>query len=307
LSSQAAPVPFERPFPALTPAQRYHYDVFGYVVIPKVFTKPECERMLGTLRHLREELRSANPQDPMQARVGNARFAINQPHHVYVTNMYEYDPSMRDYVCHPRIVGLAEEIMGCEARITEFNAHLNSRDPAADLSKPPEFGFHHGVDIPFGSHTVNGLYHCNFVKCLTNLTDLGPDDGGTVVVAGSHKVDDYAGAIKAAYDHRTLIHQVAAPAGSVLLFGETLIHATGQIRSDKERGIIIVGFGPRMYPRWDEGENAQFPFSEAFLKKMPESLKTLFLGKAHWTRGQKYRKLTDPVDHKVYKPVPWPD
>ena len=35
----------------------------------------------------------------------------------------------------------------------------------------------------------------------------------------------------------------------VAMVAETLIHATGQIRSDKERGIIISGYAPRMYPR----------------------------------------------------------
>ena len=27
-----------------------------------------------------------------------------------------------------------------------------------------------------------GLLHSSFVKTLTNLTDLGPEDGGTVVI-----------------------------------------------------------------------------------------------------------------------------
>src|SRR5690606_30539710 len=126
------------------------------------------------------------------------------------------DDAFLEYACHPRVVGMAEEIMGCEARFSEFNAHINSRDPNPEPTPAdgPRFGFHNGVDIPFGSHVgPNGLYHCNFVKCLTNLTDLGPDDGGTVVVAGSHKCLDYAGAIQAAYEDRSLIHQVIAPAG----------------------------------------------------------------------------------------------
>ena len=129
---------------------------------------------------------------------------------------------------------------------------------------------------------------------------------GTVVVAGSHKVTDYAGAIKAAYEDRSLIHQVIAPAGSTLLFGETLIHATGQIRSDRERAIIICGYGPRMYPRWDGGGvDGEPQFSEEFLARMPDSLKTLFLGKSHWNRVPKYRKLSDPVDTKEHPPVKW--
>ena len=94
-----------------------------------------------------------------------------------------------------------------------------------------------------GNHTKDGLYHSSFVKVLTNLTDLnGPEDGGTgpaatvqysrhrptrpsmslpappcppcttaVVVAGSHKINhDDEAIVSAAYDDRSMIHQVTA-------------------------------------------------------------------------------------------------
>ena len=32
---------FTRPFPALTPAQRYHLDVYGYVVVENTLTGDE--------------------------------------------------------------------------------------------------------------------------------------------------------------------------------------------------------------------------------------------------------------------------
>jgi hypothetical protein len=50
-----------------------------------------------------------------------------------------------------------------------------------------------------------------------------------------------------------MITNVVAPAGSTLLFGETLVHATGQIQSDKERTIITSAYGPPMFPYWDDG------------------------------------------------------
>ena len=100
----------------------------------------------------------------------------------------------------------------------------------------------------------------------------------------------------------SLIHSVVAPAGSTLLFSETLIHSTNQIRSDRERVIIIAGYAPRVYPMWDGTE-----YSEDFIARMPESLKTLFMGKAHWNRGERYRKLSDPVDARPIEPVLWPE
>ena len=41
-----------RPFPALTPAQRYHFDVFGYVVVENTLTENE----VGSLREALQKL-----------------------------------------------------------------------------------------------------------------------------------------------------------------------------------------------------------------------------------------------------------
>ena len=99
------------------------------------------------------------------------------------------------------------------------------------------------------SHERGELIHCNFVKTLTNLTELGPDDGGasrrcccrlplrlqplaadrglalsgTVVIAGSHRMPlPPHELIQLAEEDPSLIHQVVAPPGSALFFGETL-------------------------------------------------------------------------------------
>jgi len=289
---------FEKPFPALTPAQRYSLDVHGYVIVPGVLNAEECGLLLEALQKLKRDLRAQ--ADP-QARVRGAYHLINSPHHVFMASIIEADPAITAYATHPRLVAMAEELIGGEARIVEFNAHINSRNPDDTFEAEPEFGFHNGIDIPYGSHTENGLYHCSFVKTLTNLTDLGPDDGGTVVIAGSHKINRPVAEMTAcAYDDRSLIHQVVAPAGSTLLFSETLVHATGQIRSDRERTIIITGYGSRMFPYWDGGT-----LSPEFIETIPENLQTLFHGKAHWTRGARYRTLAEPVDGREFRLGKW--
>ena len=302
----ADPGVFKRPHPALTPAQRYHFETFGYVIVPNVLSPDRCDRMNAALHKLRDELLAANPDGGVKNHVKSSFLASQTPHHHFMANFYDYDDDLLSYCCDPRLVGMAEEVMGAEARICEFNGHINRRAPDTDVSKPPQFGFHTGVDIPFGSHVFNGLYHCNFVKTLTALTDIGPDDGGTTVIAGSHKSLDYQATLKLAYEDRSLIHHVVCPKGSTLLFPETLVHATGQIRSDNERAIIITGYAPRMYPRWDGSNEVKDGYGEAFTKRVPEALKTLFFGMAHWSRGQKYRTLSDPVDATEYPAVEWP-
>jgi ectoine hydroxylase-related dioxygenase (phytanoyl-CoA dioxygenase family) len=294
---------FKRPFPALTPEQRYYLDVFGYVVVENALSANEVEKVKQALYCRQEELEKL--QDPTAAgpRVRGAYFLTDKPHHRFMGHIVEADPYITAYATHPHLVSMAEELIGGEARIVEMNAHINRCNPEEDLSAAPRYGFHRGTDIPFATHNQHGLFHCNFVKTLTNLTDLGADDGGTVVVVGSHKIDAPTEAVvAAAYKDPSLIHQVIAPAGSTLLFSETLIHATGQIRSDKERAIIITGYGSTLFPYWDKGA-----LSADFKEQIPEQLQALFHGKAHWTRGPRYRTLEDAADQCSFALGEWAD
>lgn len=285
---------FARPFPALTPAQRYHFELNGYVVVPGVLSRDECGQIREALQQVKRDIRGRAPGAQV---AGHEPIAIiDKPHHVYMSRILESDPAIAAYATHPRLVGMAEELIGGEARICELNAHINSRDPDLDPAAPLKYDFHNGMEVPFASHTRNGLYHCSFVKTLTALTDLGPDDGGTVVIPGSHKLDlPHEEMFACAYADPSLIHQVVAPAGSTLLFAETLIHATGRIRSDRERAIIICGYVTRLFPNWEGTE-----MSPAFAAAVPDRLRTLFHGKAHWTRGARYRRLADPVDPRTF-------
>ena len=288
------PPVFERPFPALTPAQRYHFEVFGYVIVPNVLSADECETIKSALQQLKRELR-ARPADYKPAS-HESYFLIDKPHHVFMGTIRQANPVFVAYAAHPRLVGMAEEVIGGEARMVELNAHINSRNPEDKFEPNPKFDLHLGMDVPYGTHTKNGLFHCSFVKTLTNLTELGPDDGGTVVIAGSHKLDlPHEDMIACAYEDRSLIHQVIAPAGSTLLFAETLMHATGRIKSERERAIIVCGYGTRQFPYWDGGD-----LQPEFAAQIPEHMKTFFFGKAHWTRAPKYRTLAQPVDPRKF-------
>lgn len=289
----------KRLFPALTSAQRYHFDVFGYVVINDLLTPDEVGSMKEALYRLRQDLRAQKSasNDPQKHRVREARCLIDSPHHVYMGSIAQYDPALTHYATHPKVVGACEEVMGGRGHIVEINAHINSKAPSWPTTEDggPAFGFHRGLFNQEGIHYKNGLYHSNFVKVLTNLTDLGPDDGGTTVIAGSHKIDAGDEAIiKAAYQDRSLIHKIVAPAGSGVLFTEALIHATGRITSDKERVIIISGYTTSMFPfilnEWPDNEQKWVP---GFLENLPTEHKSLFQSSGYMQRKAYYRKLEE--------------
>src|SRR4051794_41065259 len=98
---------FKRPFPALTPAQRYSLDMNGYVIVPNTLTADEVGRTFEALQRLKRELLKL-PPERRSARGGGAFFAVEQPHHHYLGAIVDADPAITDYVCHPRLVGMAE-------------------------------------------------------------------------------------------------------------------------------------------------------------------------------------------------------
>lgn len=290
----------KRLFPALTPAERYHFDVYGYVIIKNLLTPDEVGSMKEALYRLRTDLRATKATNPDQQkpRYREARCLTDLPHHVYMGSIAQYDPALTHYATHHKVVGACEEVMGGRGHLVEVNAHINSKAPTWPTASDggPAFGFHRGLFNQEGIHTRNGLYHSNFVKVLTNLTDLGPDDGGTTVIAGSHKVDAGDEAIiKAAYQDRSHIHQIIAPAGSGVLFTEALIHATGKITSDKERVIIISGYTTSSFPfmlnEWPDNTQTWVP---GFLENLPPEHKSLFVSNGYMQRKAYYRKLEDP-------------
>ena len=284
---------FRRPFPALTPAQRYHFDVFGYVVIENAVTEDLTGRLLDALYRLRRDFLETG--DPIGATVRSGRVTYYQPHRMHFTHVLETDPAILEYVSHPRLVGMVEEVVGDTVRLEETEATINSRNPEDNLDEQPRYGFHVGLRPDIGTYVENGLVHSSFVKTLTNLTDLGPEDGGTVVIAGSHKMKCPQDEVVAcAYEDPSLIHRIVAPAGSTLLFTEALVHATGQRRSDGERAIMIAGYTPTHFQAWAGNEP-----TAAFVERAPEQLRPLLSGSDRWRREYRFRKLGD-------SPEPWP-
>ena len=116
---------FERPFPALTPAQRYHLDVFGYVVVPGTLAAEETGRLLAAMQRLKADLVAAGEG----AVVRGCRLGVNRPHHRHFAHILEADPAIYDYLTHPRLVGMAEELVGGEVRLEESEAVINEPDP----------------------------------------------------------------------------------------------------------------------------------------------------------------------------------
>jgi ectoine hydroxylase-related dioxygenase (phytanoyl-CoA dioxygenase family) len=264
-----------KPFPALTPAQRLHIEIYGYVIVPDVLDQDEISILKDTLYRIEDDFRRTGELP------GPSCFNTSTSDTFFrIDNLPHLAPCFFDYITKPFIVGMAEEIIGGPARLQQSDAHILRPLP----EQPAKYGFHRGIN-PAYDHRDKGLYHFTFIKALTNLTDLGPDDGGTTVIAGTHKVPSdvpQEAIIAAAMDDPSMIHQVEAPAGSTLLFYESLIHAAGTIKSDKDRLLILAGYMPTMFQAW-----MGYDPDPDFAQTLSDEHRALITGeqKFHWPRN----------------------
>ncbi|MEE2708756.1 MAG: phytanoyl-CoA dioxygenase family protein [Gemmatimonadota bacterium] len=268
-------------FPALTPSQRLYLDINGYVIIENTLSQEEVGRLRDTTYRIEADYHRTGKLPAPSCHLSSITESFFR-----VDNLPHIDPAYYDYVTHPRLVSMAEEIVGGTVRLEQSDVHI--RRPNGHNDAPGKYGFHRGINPGF-SYTRNGLYHFTFIKTLTNLTDLEPGDGGTTVIAGSHKITDEVSndaLIDAAMADPRMIHEVAAPAGSTLLFFESLMHASGIIESEKDRVLIIAGYTPTMFQAW----NGYDP-DDAFTEEIAEEHRALLTGSSKYGWKRKLRSL----------------
>ncbi len=255
-------------FPVLSPSQRLHLDIYGYVVLRNLISSNEVEAIKSALYGF-----EADFQKTGQLPAPNCFNTSTTKDFYRIDNLPHLSPAFFDYVTHPFIVGMAIEIVGGPVRLQQSDAHIRRPISKKTDDSSERYQFHRGIN-PAYHHFEKGLYHFSFIKALTNLTDLGPEDGGTTVIAGTHKISQdvhLQDIIDAALDDPSMIHQIEAPAGSTLLFYESLVHAAGIIRSDKDRLLILGGYMPTMFQAWS-GYDPDPDFVKSLKKKDIELL-----------------------------------
>lgn len=98
-------------------------------------------------------------------------------------------------------------------------------------------------------HYANGVFRCGQCNIILALTDIGPGDGATMVIPGSHKSNfphpgsgDYARGDR--MDHLDGAIPVYLNAGDALLFVDGLMHGGSSRTKPGERRVTIYRYGP---------------------------------------------------------------
>ncbi|HEX4139304.1 MAG TPA: phytanoyl-CoA dioxygenase family protein [Candidatus Methylacidiphilales bacterium] len=127
---------------------------------------------------------------------------------------------------------------------------------------------------------INGKFRCGQVNILMALTDIGPGDGGTLVVPGSHKTSFVPDEVRNFYrDRQNYVNsklpegavEVNLKAGDALMFVDAVMHGATERTNPGERRVVIYRYGP-IWGRTRHG----FEYSEELLARLtPERRKVL--------------------------------
>ncbi len=207
----------------LSDEEKFSFDLAGYFVRPAIITPEE-------IAAIRDQIVRAidDPQSLPEHHRGSPGGASSV------------------LLDHPRIVDVLHEVLGAQVRCDTTWFMVRKRGDSFDSAK-----IHRGAASPadpiFGYRVHNGRIHAGEVNVIIELTDVGPEDGGTGFIIGSHKANfplpksfESSDPDKRCEFYRSY----ACPAGSAVFFNENLLHVGPVWQRETPRIAVLSTYLP---------------------------------------------------------------
>ncbi len=238
----------------ITDRERFFFDLKGYLVLENAIDPDHiraCNDVLDEILHLEPPLKHGEWYGGVHAHTFGGADGIN------LQQIYEAGEPFERLLDHPSWWDHVREFVGGQSSFDAQHGPLFIDENFASLRGPGE-----ALGIHSGGHEASkrnqfryhlGEFMCGQVNILLALTDIGPGDGGTMLIPGSHKanfahpqfeenviqhgkttsLDDVEGAI-----------EVHMKAGDALLFVDTICHGSAKRLNEGLRRICVYRYGP---------------------------------------------------------------
>ena len=234
---------------AVDDLETYLFDLKGYILKKNALS---CEEV----KQLNTGIDTIMPLEPGEwfGHVHAHSYGTNDG--LNLQQIYEAGAPFECLIDHPSWIDCVKHFVGGEGTFDYQHGPLFIDECFAHIRQPGEaIGLHSGGYPPIHRNQFRyhgGRFMCGQVNVLMALTDIGPGDGGTMVIPGSHKsnfmhphferfkmksegssVDGVEGA-----------EVVNMSAGDALIFVDGISHGSAKRINPGERRVIIFRYGP---------------------------------------------------------------
>lgn len=209
----------------LTPAQIAEYGDKGYVTVPRVLDAAERNVLEAAML----AVTGRDGPEVMRERDG-------KPHVVY--GMHRLDPRFGALARHPRLVGMAEELLGKPIYVHQSRVNVKQTGGAI-VDWHQDFGTYHRVDgVPRPDGIMIAVFLDDVTDCNAPLMAIpGSHREGVVSEARINKAtEDHDQAAKYRYDismdtmkrliDRYGLESITGPAGSIVFMNMQVVHGS---------------------------------------------------------------------------------
>lgn len=234
----------------LSPLETYLFDLRGYLVLKGALSSAEVAALNSTL----DEIKVSEPggwHGWVHAHSYGGKDGTN------FQQIYEAGPSFEALIDHPSWIEKVRTLVGGEGTFDYQHGPLFIDENFANLRGPGEAiglhsGGHNGTKRTQFRYRA-GKFHCGQINILMALNDIGPGDGATMVIPGSHKSNlihpDFekhkmkANELTSLNDVEGAI-EVHLKAGDALLFVDAIAHGSAERVNPGQRRITVFRYGP---------------------------------------------------------------
>jgi len=254
-----------------TDLEIYLFDLRGYVILPAALSWEEVADLNSCLDAI-PELEPGEWYGYVHAHSYGESVGLN------LQQIYEAGEPFEKLIDHPAWIEKIKYFVGGEGTFDYHHGPLFIDENLANFRKPGEaIGLHSGGNCGIKRNqfqVFNGRFMCGQVNILLALTDIGPGDGGTMVVPGSHKsnfehphLSTYRMGKNSSGDGMEGAIEVEMKAGDALLFVDAMCHGSAKRANPGTRRIVVYRYGPS----WGNFRYGYEPSPELLARLNPEA------------------------------------
>ncbi len=258
----------------MTPEQKFFFDLRGWILLPSVLSPDEVDEMKA------EVYAGAKPHKGSNDKRGTG-----------------YEGLLQKLLDPPAIVGILSEILAqedssasdecyafrCENSFTTIR-HSDYRSVDAYNKGIP----HGGGSLAQYQVKLNRIFS-GLTRVVWELEEVKTGQGGTLFLTGSHKaafgfggLDPYAGITSGSpleQEIRDMMEDYSCPPGSVVIFTESLLHATNDWTNPDNPRVAVFNCYNSLLSQWH-----RLDLDHEIIMAMPPKRRSLFRGV--WAQGE---------------------